>query len=405
VDDAMKKMIHLIGKVILLVFLIVVLFSYAMFQGGFVSWFLFYSFLPFVLYSLSIAFYPIHAFDVQRQFNQEQFHVGEKLVAILKIRARFFFPIMYLVIEDKLPKSLRKCQQTKPSKIFLSPLFKTDFSYEYILEHIPRGEHRFSTVRIKITDFFGLIEKETTFQVKNSILVYPRYVEMGYRKVEQRFEQGVAASHIQLRRDTTMAVGIREYQPGDRFSWINWKASARKNELMTKEFEERQSEDIVIFLNRTPSLLFEEMVTFTASLVRTMIKQGVQTGLVSVGRDRIIFPARNGEAHLQELFYHLAKVQCDSEWSFARIIHKEIAYWNAAFSFCYITASIDKELAASLGNLAMKNFSGIVFMIKDKATNISKEEIVAMEQIERKGIIVKMIEERNFANALIEGGK
>jgi uncharacterized protein (DUF58 family) len=405
VDEAMKKMIHLTGRVLLLVLLIVVLFSYAMFQGGFVSWFLFYSFLPFALYSLSIAFYPIRTFDVQRQLNQEQFHVGEKLVATLKIRTRFFFPIMYLVIEDELPKSLQNCQQTKPSKIFLSPLFKTNFSYEYILEHIPRGEHRFSTVRIKITDFFGLIEKEASFRVENSILVYPRYVEMGYRKVGQRFEQGIAASYIQLHRDTTMAVGIREYKPGDRFSWINWKASARKNELMTKEFEERQSEDIVIFLDRTPSLLFEEMVTFTASLVRTMIKRGVQTGLVSVGRDRVIFPARSGEAHLQELFYHLAKVQCDSEWSFARIIHKEIAHWSAAFSFCYITASMDKELVASLGYLAMKNFSGIVFVIKDKAANISKEEIVAIEQIERKGITVKMIEEHNFANALIEGGK
>ncbi|WP_044893080.1 DUF58 domain-containing protein [Bacillus alveayuensis] len=401
----MKKKIHLTGRVLFLVILIAVLFSYAMFQGGFVSWFLFYSFLPFALYSLCIAFYPIRTFSVQRQFNQEQFHVGETLTAALKIRTRFFFPIMHLMIEDVLPKSLQKCQQCKPSKILLTPLFKTAFSYEYILEHIPRGEHQFSTVRIKLTDFFGLIEKEASFQVENSILVYPRYVKMVYRKVGQRFEQGVAVSHIQLHRDTTMAVGIRDYQPGDRFSWINWKASARKNGLMTKEFEERQSEDIIIFLDRTPSLFFEEIVTFTASLVRTMMKRGVQTGLVSVGRDRVIFPARNGEAHLQELFYHLAKVQCDSEWSFARIIHKEIAHWNAAFSFCYITSSVDKELAASLESLAVKNVNVIVFIVKDKVTNIAKDEMAMIGQIERKGIIVKVVEERNFANALIEGGK
>ncbi|WP_111646643.1 DUF58 domain-containing protein [Paranoxybacillus vitaminiphilus] len=401
----MKKRIRLTGRVLLLIILIVVLFSYAMFQGGFVSWFLFYSFLPFGLYSFCVALYPMRYFEVQRRLNQEQYHVGEKLAATLNVKTRMFFPIIYLIIEDQLPKPLQNCQQTKPSKIFLSPLFKTDFSYEYILEHLPRGEHRFSTVRIKITDFFGLIEKETTFQVENSILVYPRYVEMGYRKVGQRFEQGVAASPIRLHRDTTITVGIREYKPGDRFSWINWKASARKNELMTKEFEESQSEDIVIFLDRTPSPLFEEMVTFTASLVRTMIKRGVQTGLVSVGRDRVIFPAKNGEAHLQELFYHLAKVQCDSEWSFARSINKEMEHWNTPFSFCCITSSVDKELAASLGNLAMKNFSGIVFIVKDKAADISKEEIIAVEQIERKGVTVKMIEERSFANALIEGGK
>ncbi|MEH7748493.1 DUF58 domain-containing protein, partial [Neobacillus drentensis] len=26
-----------------------------------------------------------------------------------------------------------------------------------------------------------------------------------------------------------MATGVRDYQPGDRFSWINWKASAKRN--------------------------------------------------------------------------------------------------------------------------------------------------------------------------------
>jgi uncharacterized protein (DUF58 family) len=401
----MKNAIRTTCKVLLLVSLFLVLFSYAMFQGGFVSWFLFYSFLPFGLYSLSLAFYPLRSLEVKRRLNQEQYHVGETLVVTLTIKTRIFFPIMYFIIEDELPKTLKLCQQTKATKAMLSSLFKRDFSYEYTVEHIPRGEHRFSTIRVKITDFFGLVEKEANFEVEHSILVYPRYVEMGYRKLGQRFEQGVAASQIQLHRDTTMAVGIREYKPGDRFSWINWKASARKQELMTKEFEERQSEDMVIFLDRTPTPLFEEVVTFTASLIRATIKRGIQTGLVSVGTDRVIFPAKNGEVHLQQMFYHLAKVQCDSEWSFARIINKEIACWSATFSFCYVTTRVDKEMAFVLENLAFKNINGVIFIVKDKKTPISKEEMTAIEQMERKGIIIKIIEERNFANALIEGGK
>ena len=47
-----------VWKFVILLFLIILTFSYAMFQGGFVSWFLFYSFLPFcpLLYRFIVLF-------------------------------------------------------------------------------------------------------------------------------------------------------------------------------------------------------------------------------------------------------------------------------------------------------------------------------------------------------------
>ncbi len=37
-----------------------------MFQGGFVSWFLFYSFLPFGLYAVVVLLYPLKKWNVTR---------------------------------------------------------------------------------------------------------------------------------------------------------------------------------------------------------------------------------------------------------------------------------------------------------------------------------------------------
>lgn len=51
-------------------------FSYAMFQGGFVSWFLFYAFLPFVLYAGLLALYPLRSFQASRQMDKTQLHAG-----------------------------------------------------------------------------------------------------------------------------------------------------------------------------------------------------------------------------------------------------------------------------------------------------------------------------------------
>ena len=46
-----------------------------------------------------------------------------------------------------------------------------------------------------------------------------------------------------------MATGVRDYQAGDRVTWIHWKSFARTQNLMTKEFEDRQSEDILVLLD------------------------------------------------------------------------------------------------------------------------------------------------------------
>ena len=41
--------------------------------------------------------------------------------------------------------------------------------------------------------------------------------------MENHFEQGALSANINLVKDSTISVGVRDYKPGDRFSWIDWK--------------------------------------------------------------------------------------------------------------------------------------------------------------------------------------
>ena len=121
-------------------------------------------------------------------------------------------------------------------------------------------------LRLRIGDPLGLFEKEKTFTVEGKIIVYPAYTELLYRPFENHYDQGLTASRERVQRDTSMATGVRDYQPGDRFSWINWKASAKRNVIMTKEFEQRQSHDVFVVMDCVPDKHFEPVVSFTASL-------------------------------------------------------------------------------------------------------------------------------------------
>lgn len=388
-------------KLTLLIVLLITTFVYAMFQGGFVSWFLFASFLPIALYPLCLAFIPLKKWAVTRTLNQNQFSVGEKLIGTVTIERGFPFPLAYIIVDDILPEHLNSSGMIKEAKGMLFPWFQRKIQLEYMFDSIPRGEHVFSDIRIKIGDLFGFYEKEHVVSIPHTILVYPNYVDMVYRQLQNRFDQGSTASRVRLLRDTAMAVGIREYQPGDRFSWIDWKASARKNDIMTKEFEQQQSHDVVIYMDRSKSMRqFEQVVTFTASLVRAVNKHGAQVGLVSIGSDRTVFPLRSSETHLHQIFYHLAKVQNDSFAGFAQVIEGEKPKFNQKMLSIFVTGSLSADTSKIYEALDLGN--AMVFVVKEKSSHLTPQETNVMERLRSRGVFTKFVYEGHYADVFYE---
>ena len=395
--------IRYVWKLVSLLFFTAVTYAYAMFQGGFVSWFLFYSFLPISIYSLLIAIYPIRTFQVTRSINQEQFLVGEKLIGTITIKRNVPFPLFYLIVEDILPEKLSAQKLMSEPKKLLFPWFKKTITMQYELKRMPRGEHRFTEVRVRTGDLFGLIDKEMIFKSDNYFLVYPHSVDLTYRQHEKQFEQGATNSKAKFWQDTTMAIGIREYQPGDRFSWIDWKATARRDRIMTKEFEQMQSHDVVLMMDRVKSDAFEEIVTFSASLARAIIKSGAKMGFVSFGREKTVFSLKETEQHLQQIYYHLAKVDCDSGLSFADVTESELPVWQSKnVTPLLVTASLSLDLVRKLELIGRRNHSTFVFLIKREGERISSEEKVMIERLMKRRIMIKAVSAGRFEDVFKE---
>ena len=379
------------SKLFASIFLLIVTFTYAMFQGGFVSWFLFASFLPFAVYGILLLIYPLNDFQVKRKLNQEQYRSGDRLIGTITIERKFPFPLGYIVVEEVLPSDLLFCIQTKKVKVLLFPWFKRSITFQYALDQMPRGDHTLSTIRIKTGDFLGLVEKEKKFDLENHFLVYPHYVDLVYRKRESKFDQGATTSNVRLVRDTSMTVGVREYQPGDRFSWIDWKATAKKNDIMTKEFEQQQSHDVMIYLDRSHSSSFESAVSYTAALTKAILKFGSQVGLVSIGKERSVFPLKGGEEQFAQIYYHLARVQPNSKTSFAKTMQMELGKAQPNVTFVFVTGKLSKGMVDSLGKMSFRQLDMQVYITKDKGQKMSKEESVYMEQLLKRNVFVKVV--------------
>ncbi|WP_350268260.1 DUF58 domain-containing protein [Neobacillus mesonae] len=334
--------------------------------------------------------------------SKTDYNAGEPLKVTVNIKRSRAFPLFYLLIEEQLNDSLAYVQQEKSAKALLLPGFKKELSYEYILKELPRGEHLFQAFTVKTGDPLGLFEKEKEFTSQWKIIVYPAYTEILFRPFENQFDQGLTASRERVQRDTSMVIGVREYRPGDRFSWINWKASAKRNEFMTKEFEQRQSHDVFIVMDCVPDKRFETVVSFTASLMRAVLKKGAQTGLLTISKDRASFPIRGGEQQLQELFYHLAKIEAKSYSSLDKILESDGFFVQQTVSFMLVTAQLNKSLIEKASFLGQRKGAITIFLIKEQMESPSNEERSLIAVANARGVRIVMVHEGNFAAAFSE---
>lgn len=392
-------------KLLILIFLGIVTLIYGLFQGGFVSWFLFYSFLPFALYSFFLFVYPIQLFRVKRVINKKQFQKGERLEATIIITRRFPVPLAYFAIEEVLPSQLKHCEFEQLNRGILFPWFKRTIILKYVINSLPRGEHTFSTIRLKIGDFLGFIEKEHFFPVKETVIVFPKIVDIQYRQLNNQYNQGTSSSNLKIHRDTTIAVGVREYKPGDKPTWIDWKSMARKNTMLTKEFEQQQSHDVLIIMDRANSEWFEEAVVFAASLTKAILQKEVKTGFISVGAGENHFPILNGAAHFQNIYYHLAGVQSDAKIPFSKVIVKEKEKYHGLFTYVIITTVLTLDLVESIERLAVQNKQVMLFVVKESASLLTNHEKQGIEVLKKQNVFTSVIGKESFSNVFLGVGQ
>lgn len=390
-----RKKLASYREMLLLPFLLVVSFVFAMFQGGFVSWFLFYSFLPFVLYPIMLFFYPLHTFQVSRVLNQRDYKAGNAIRVEVTIRRNNRFPLLYLIVEDTLPPRFMK--QNERSKRFVFLLFRKKFTYTYIIPMAVRGEHPFQTIKLITGDWLGFYTKKHEYDCAYTILVYPKFKYLSHEQIESLFEQGVHSSIIKKQEAMSIVTGVRGYIPGDRMTAIHWKATARKNEMMTKEFEVRKSQNICLVLDQSPSVLFEELVTFTTSLLDAELRKGVGVSFsgshTSLGATTI----GKGEDGRQKLFYRLAKIQ-EVEESPALFAASARTYSDVVYMM--ITSQLNEQMLTSLSMLKGKG-SVTLLLMTDNTSDVVQEKLIG--EVEKRGIPCRVLTASSWTAFIKEG--
>ncbi|NOY64733.1 MAG: DUF58 domain-containing protein [Nitrospirae bacterium] len=174
-----------------------------------------------------------------------------------------------------------------------------------------RGIYRVSHIRVYTSfPFIFFVLTKTSIREKDSsmILVYPSLYDVT-RVVEELISEIRAMEGIRKTIEGEEFQGLRDYQYGDSFKSIHWKATARTGTLMVKEYYEGETEKITIVLDSlryTDRALFERAVSFVSSLSAELLGRNFVLRLVTCQKS---IPPGSGREHLYKILDHLAVVE------------------------------------------------------------------------------------------------
>ncbi|MEZ4888567.1 MAG: DUF58 domain-containing protein [Chitinophagales bacterium] len=211
-------------------------------------------------------------------------------------------------------------------------------SIVYQLRPTERGEYHFGALNVLVASPLSLVNRRYVFSADKMVPVYPSFLQM--RKFEliafsnQKLEYGI--KKIRRIGHSMEFEQIKEYVMGDDYRIINWKATARRNQLMVNQFQDEKSQQIfsIIDSGRVMKMPFEGMslldYAVNASLVisNIAIKKGDKAGLVTFAEKMgILLPAKNQMRQMrtiQEGLFNLQTrfLESDYEKLYANIRHK-----------------------------------------------------------------------------------
>ncbi|NOT51725.1 MAG: DUF58 domain-containing protein [Chitinophagaceae bacterium] len=182
----------------------------------------------------------------ERMVN-ERFSIGDPNKVVLVFENRYLFPVRISII-DELPVQFQDRKWMRKTKLERT----SGYQLEYFLQPTTRGEYIFNDINIYVHAPLQLVKRRYTFPAQQTVKVYPSYVQMRRYQllaVSNRLQEA-GVKRIRRVGHSMEFEHIKEYVRGDDYRIINWKATARKDNLMVNNYTDERSQQIYCLINK-----------------------------------------------------------------------------------------------------------------------------------------------------------
>ncbi len=237
----------------------------------------------------------------ERVFSQQRVFIGEKASLSITLTNRKPLPLGRIRVHDELPV----CMTLEGADVVGSPnpegqtlRHSTSMSWyervrwNYDFQCNRRGFFRVGPSTLHSGDLFGFFSREQTADDRDYILVYPQIVSLPEIGMPSARPLGETRGGIRIFEDTSRPMGLRDYHTGDPLKTVDWKATARMQELQVRTYEPSSVLTVVLAVavdtmthtwEGYSAIHLERIITAAASIAVYASERQYSLGLFSNG--------------------------------------------------------------------------------------------------------------------------
>ena len=282
----------------------------------------------------------------------------------------------------------------------------------YALTPVTRGEYSFGYINVYAHSVIGLIKRRYKRDKPISLAVYPGFIQM--RKYElMAISNNLQESGIKkIRRigHNLEFEQIKDYVAGDDYRTINWKATARKSQLMVNTYQDEKSQQVysIIDKGRVMKMPFNGMslldyaINASLAISNIAIKKSDKAGLVTFQHKiETIIPAskRSGQMNLLlQALYNQSTTFKESDFhSLFSQIQKKIKTRSLILLYTNFESlsSLERQLPY-LKRIGKKHLLVTIFFLNTEMNELLESKPKTLEQVYVKTIAEKFAYEKKM---------
>lgn len=289
-------------------------FFFPMFYNA--TWYLFYILITFTIIDTLLLFASGKTV-VGNRHTPEKLSNGDENEIIVYLHNKYTFPIWTKII-DEIPFQFQKRDFEIKRKI----VNQGKDSFKYLLRPTERGVYLFGKLNIYASSPLRLVSRRFMYEENKMVPTYPSYIQL--RKYDlMAFSNNLYQYGLKkIRRigHTMEFEQIKEYVQGDDIRTINWKATAKRNELMVNQFQDEKSQNVYMVIDKGRVMkmpfnglsLLDYAINATLVLSNVILKKGDKAGMFTFSKkveNRIVAEKRLSQ--MQQIMENLYNIKTD----------------------------------------------------------------------------------------------
>ncbi|AUC77908.1 DUF58 domain-containing protein [Nonlabens sp. MB-3u-79] len=388
--------------------ILVVLFVFAFFFERLIDYFKigFFVMIGLLVFDVLLLYRTKNAIKASRNLP-DKFSNGDKNPVDILITNQYNSAI-HIKIIDELPVQF----QERSFEIKELLQMSDSKTFPYTVRPTQRGEYHFGGLQVFASTTLGFAQRKFSFNQNAMVPNYPSFLQL--RKYElMAFTNKLRDYGLKkIRRigQTMEFEQIKDYVTGDDVRNINWKASAKRNQLMINQFQDEKSQPVysVIDKGRVMKMPFEELklvdyaINSTLVISNIALKKGDKAGMFSFSdkvSNQVMAQKRASQMNLiLETLYNLDTDFKESD--FARLyidIKRSITQRSLLLLYTnFETMDALHRQLPYLQAIAKNHLLVVIFFENTELKELVKQPAVSTQEIYQKTIAEKFIYEKKL---------